>query len=167
MRYTKGWILCILAALLCACAPEADQVAPAVAKLALRDGVYVGYEGIENLSPEEDPDAFWYYRSELRASGPDVRLEQSPRVLSRGHVTASASDGGFHVFEGRVEQVGARTILRMRKISCDYCAVLVDDPLPSRIEREYVLRFVADGSFELDRVIYSTTPNPKLEPAQP
>jgi hypothetical protein len=85
--------------------------------------------------------------------------------LSRGEVISSASDGGFPVYEGALETVGGRMVVRLRKISCDYCGIPVDDPLPSRIEREYIVRFIADGSFELDRVVYSTKPNPKLEHA--
>jgi hypothetical protein len=131
----------------------------------LNDGTYVGYEAMANVSPEEDPDAFWYHRSVLRVAGDAVTIEQFPMYLSRGEVISSASDGGFPVYGGTVERVGGRTLVRLRKISCDYCGIPVDEPLPSRIEREYIVRFIADGSFELDRVVYGTKPNPKLEHA--
>jgi hypothetical protein len=142
--------------LACGCGPSPSM---------LKDGTYIGYEPMANISPEEDPDAFWYHRSVLRVAGHAVTIEQFPMYLSRGEVISSASDGGFPVYEGTVERVGGRTLVRLRKISCDYCGIPVDDPLPSRIEREYIVRFIADGSFEFDRVVYSTKPNPKLEHA--
>lgn len=153
-----------LAGVIVGCAPTPPLDSTSVSSVPLKDGVYIGYEGMSNLSPEEDPNAYWYHRNVFRVTGFSVRLEQSPMYRSRGAVVSSSSDGGFPMFEGRIEQVGARTIVRLRKMRCDYCAELLDDPLPSRIEREYVLRFMPDGSFEMDRVIYDTKPNPSLEP---
>lgn len=155
-RSKLRWTLCscVLFVLASGCAPSAPTI---------KDGVYVGYEGMANVSPEQDPDAFWYHKSVLHVSAGKARIEQFPMYLSRGEVISSASDGGFPVFDGTVERIGGRTLVRLRKISCDYCGIPRDDPLPSRIEREYIVRFMPDGSFELDRVVYSTKPNPRLE----
>ncbi len=129
----------------------------------LTDGVYYGYEFTCNLSQSENPEASWYYANVLHVHQASVSLTKSPRYISHDSVIASVSDGGFPVFDGKVEQLEKRTLVRLRKVSCDYCLVLPDDPLPSKIEREYVVRFLNDGSFELDGVIYRTQKNPKLE----
>lgn len=144
----------VLSVVICACVPA---VSP------LKDGEYYGYEFMCNLSPSEDPDASWYYSNVLSIKQGVVSLRKAPTYLSRGSVVASVSDGGFPEFDGRIDVAGRRTIVRLRKVSCDYCLVLLNDPLPSKIEREYVIRFIGDGSFELDRVVYRAQPDPELE----
>lgn len=151
IRY--GFIMSILVAL-CSCTPLSPR---------LTDGEYYGYEFTCNLSKSEDPEASWYYANVLRVHQGSVSLAKSPKYVSHGSVIASASDGGFPVFDGKVEQLDKRTLVRLRKVSCDYCLIPLDDPLPSKINREYVVRFLNDGSFELDGVIYRTQKNPKLE----
>ena len=125
------------------------------------NGVYYGYESIANLSPE-DPDAYWYRENELTVNNGMVRIEGHPRTSINGEVFASASDGGFPVFEGSIEQAAGRTMVSLRKASCDYCGDSVDDPLPSKKRREYVVFFEPDGAFELDRVTYRLQPNARL-----
>ena len=149
------WLLPLSVLLLGGCA-KLDVV--------LADGEYFGYEPMDNLSPEEDPAAFWFHASVLRVAGDRITIKQRPRRRSHGEVTSSASDGGFPEYEGKIEILGRRTIVRLRKISCDYCGVPIDDPLPSKIEREYVVRFITNSSFELDRVVYDVERNPSLEP---
>jgi hypothetical protein len=148
-----GFIMSILVAL-CSCAPLSPR---------LIDGAYYGYEFTCNLSQSEDPEASWYYANVLHIHQSSASLAKSPRYISKGAVIASVSDGGFPSFDGMVKQLEKRTLVRLRKVSCDYCAIPLDDPLPSKIEREYVLRFLNDGSFELDGVIYRAQKNPKLE----
>jgi hypothetical protein len=133
-------------------------------EVVLEDGEYFGYEPMENLSPEEDPSAFWFHASVLRVAGNRITMKQRPRCKSHGEVTSSASDGGFPEYEGKIELLGGRTIAHLRKVACDYCGVAIDEPLPSKIEREYVVRFISKGSFELDRIIYNVERNPSLEP---
>jgi hypothetical protein len=127
----------------------------------IADGTYYGYESMANLSPE-DPDAYWYHENEFTVEGGRVHVEGHPRTLVNGQVFASASDGGFPVLEGSIEQVAGRTLVALRKISCDYCGNLVDDPLPSKKRREYVVFFEPDGAFEVDRVMYRLEPNVRL-----
>ena len=129
----------------------------------LKDGEYYGYQFISNLSPEEDPYAAWFYAGILNVRGGSVTLKQFPRYVSHDKLTFSASDGGFPEYDGHVELVGDRTIVALRKVACDYCGVPVDDPLPSKIVREYIVRFVSDGSFELNGVMYSAQKNSRLE----
>jgi hypothetical protein len=128
----------------------------------LKDGKYFGYESLPNLSLREGPESIRYYTCILQISNGKVTLNQSPTQLVKGKVYASASDGGFPKYDGEITVLGKRTLVSLRKTSCDYCE-RSDDPLPSKIEREYVIRFIGDGSFELNGVIYSTKPDPKLE----
>jgi hypothetical protein len=148
-----GFIVSILVAL-CSCTPLSSR---------LTDGNYYGYEFTCNLSQSDDPEASWYYANVLHVHRGSVALSKSPRHISKGSVIASVSDGGFPSFDGVVEQLEKRTLVRLRKVSCDYCLIPLDDSLPSKIEREYVVRFLNDGSFELDGVIYRAQKNPKLE----
>jgi hypothetical protein len=148
-------VLVLFAALsICSCAPKESP---------LKDGEYFGYEFFGNLSPEEDPHAQWYYAGILTIHGGVVSLKQFPRYISHDKVISSASDGGFPEYEGNIEVVGNRVIVSLRKVACDYCGIPVDDPLPSKIAREYVVRIIKDGTFELNRVVYSSQRNRNLE----
>jgi hypothetical protein len=151
--YKHVFIISVLVAL-CSCTPLSSR---------LTDGDYYGYEFTCNLSQSEDLEVSWYYANVLHVHRGSVALSKSPRYISHGSVIASVSDGGFPAFDGRVEELGKRTLVRLRKVSCDYCLIPLDDPLPSKIEREYVVRFLNDGSFELDGIIYHAQKNPKLE----
>jgi hypothetical protein len=145
----------VFAAVLAVVAVGCDR-APTIA-----DGLYYGYEPMANLSPD-DPGAYWYRENEFTVDNGRVHLEGYPRTLINGQVFASASDGGFPVFEGSLEQVAGRTLVSLRKVSCDYCGELVDDPLPSRKVREYIVFFEPTGAFEVDRVTYHLEPNTRL-----
>jgi len=126
----------------------------------LKDGFYFGYEPLPNLSPG-DPDAEWYYENNLFVKGGHIKLEKFPKTKIKGEVFSSASDGAFPVFEGKVFSYEERVIVSLRKMSCDYCRTESNDPLPSKIVREYVVRFIGADSFELDHVTYSTQPDPE------
>ena len=123
---------------------------------AVSDGVYYGHEARSNVSPDE-PEAVWFNENVLTIRAGSVRLEKAPRYLLEGRVFSSASDGGFRTFEGAIEQLGGRTIVGLRQLTCDYCEPPPGDgPLPSTRVREYVVLFNEDGTFELDHVRYST-----------
>ena len=153
----KSYIVCLafLAGMFCSLTCFAAE------QEKLKDGVYFGYKYLPNLSPG-DPDAEWYYECDLFVKGGHIKLAKFPRTKIKGEVFASASDGAFPVYEGLVEADEKRTIVSLRKISCDYCMIEKDDPLPSKIVREYVLRFISADSFELDNVTYTTNPDPEL-----
>ena len=127
----------------------------------MQDGVYFGYENLPNLSPG-DPDAEWYYEHHLFVKDGHIRLKLLPTIKIKNEVFSSSSDGGFPVYEGVLEADEKRAIVSLRKISCDYCRIEKDDPLPSKIVREYVVRFISEGSFELDNLTYTTKPDPEL-----
>jgi len=125
-------------------------------------GTYYGYDTLPNLSPEEDPYAYWFYAVKLVVNGTSVRVTKRPRYLSKEEVLTSASDGGFPVLEGTVGQVGSRTIIALRQISCDYCESPPNDPLSPEREREYVLLFASPNEFEFDRMRFRRTEDPRL-----
>lgn len=132
--------------------------------VSLPDGEYYGYEPMCNLSPQADPDAYWYHANVLTVHGTELHIEKAPRYLSKGKVIASASDGGFYTYEGTIELVtGKRILVRLREVSCDYCAVRVDDPLPSKKTSEYILAIESSLFFELDHVRYSSKRDPSLD----
>lgn len=135
----------------------------ATAKPPLPDGEFFGYEFLPNRGENEGPGDYRFYSCVLRIKNGAVMLKKFPRQMIEGKVWSSSSDGGFPVFEGNIIEVGDRTLISLRKVSCDYCAVSKRDPLPSKIIREYVLRFESQTSFELDRIIYSNKPDLKLE----
>jgi hypothetical protein len=81
-------------------------------------GTHYGYDSLSNLSPEEDPYAYW--------------------------------------------QVGDRTVVAPRQVSCDYCGVAPNDPLSPAREHEYVVLFANAEGFEIDRMRFKRSENPKL-----
>jgi hypothetical protein len=127
----------------------------------IADGTYYGYESMDNLSPDQ-PEAHWYHENVLTVRGQTIRIEKYPRWLVDDNVRFSASDGGFYTFEGSMEAVAGRTLVKLRLAKCDYCAIDVGDSLPSKRTREYVVTYERDGSFELDRVRYRREADSKL-----
>jgi hypothetical protein len=123
------------------------------------DGTYYGYESRSSVSPDE-PDAVWFNENVLTVDAGEVRLEKAPRYLLDGKIWASASDGGFRTFDGSIQTLGGRTLVGLRQLACDYCEPPPGDgPLPSKRIREYVVLSNDDGTFELDRVLYSADRN--------
>ncbi len=124
-------------------------------------GTYYGYEFINSLSPWE-PESIWYYEKEMTVDKNKVTLTRSTLTKIKGKVWSSETDaGGLHVYEGAIKTSGERVIIGLRLISCAFCPERSDDPLPSKIQREYIVRFISQDSFELDGVIYKNTPDPK------
>jgi hypothetical protein len=125
----------------------------------ISDGTYYGFELRTSASPDI-PDAVWFNENVLTVQAGNVRLEKSPRYLLHGSVFASASDGGFRTFDGSVRDLGGRTLVALRQLTCDYCEPPPGDgPLPSRRSREYIALPNEDGTFELDHVRYSRDKN--------
>jgi hypothetical protein len=125
------------------------------------DGTYYGYQPMPNLSPDEDPHAYWYHANVMTIRGARLEMKNSPVYESHGKMIWSASDGGFYRYEGTIETLGARLLFRVRGIDCDYCGIRAD--LFERTD-EYVARVNADGSFEVDHVTYRATPDPRFQP---
>ena len=134
----------VVAALLATCHAE---------RPAIPDGTYYGYELMANLTPDQ-PEACWFHENVLTVAGPTIRIATSPYFQVGKEISSSASDGGFYTFEGSQSQLSGRTLVTLRQVNCDYCAIRVNNPVPSQV-REYVVAFGDAGAFELNRVTYS------------
>jgi hypothetical protein len=151
-RHIAASILAVAASVLASCEVPSQKLS----------GTYYGYDSLPNLSPEEDPYAYWFYAVTLVVEGTSVRVTKRPRYLSKGKIIYSASDGGFPVLEGTLKQVGDRTVIALHQVSCDYCGVPLDDPLSVEKEHEYIVLFASGEEFEVDRMRFKRSENPKL-----
>jgi hypothetical protein len=109
------WIVCV-----CLCWASS-------ARSAELDGLWLGYEPIPNISPDEKG-ARWFYENRLSVSNGVVRLEKLPvwRKGKKKDLIYSASDGAFPTFQGRLEIRGGATVATLEIQSCDYCGEVRD-----------------------------------------
>ena len=125
------------------------------------EGTYFAYSPLPNLTPDE-PDNYWYHECELVLRENLLQLEMSPRVLKDGEVIASASDGGFYSYEGKLIVDGNDVVARIAQVGCDYCARSLDGTPYSHFDAEHIVRQDSDGSFVIGDLSFEHERDPRL-----
>ncbi len=125
-------------------------------------GRYRGMEKMENLNPEKKK-ARWFHENTLVIDNDKIRLAGQPVEVIGKEKTYSASDGGFPVYEGTVEQTEdhstTRAYVHWESKKCDYCMIVGTIrtlQAPSSEEKEPRLELIAlpNGTLRLNGVIY-------------
>jgi hypothetical protein len=131
------------------------------------NGLWLGYERMPEMRPEQKGDR-WYYENRLSIADDVVRLEKLPVFRRKGRLMYSASDGAFPVFRGQLALRGGATVAVLEIESCDYCGQLADGAAAGRqawsvrhhdTERQgepkdYPIHIVSDHSITLDSVAF-------------
>ena len=154
----KGILRCLAVTAGLVCAAQA-------ARGAIPDGRYYGYEPGPNLSPDQ-PKACWFHENTMTVTGEAIRVETSPMTQVGSKIMSSASDGGFYSYEGTQEDVGSKTVVRLRLMACDYCGINVRDPLPSKTIHEYTAVFGKGERVEINGVAYGRARKPTCHPGR-
>ena len=131
------------------------------------NGLWIGFERMSEMPPEQKGDR-WYYENHLTIADGAVRLEKMPVFRRKGRLVYSASEGAFPVFRGQLALRGGVTVAVLEIESCDYCGEIADGAAAGReawsvrhhgIERQgepknYPIRILTEHSFTLDKVTF-------------
>jgi len=148
IRTTFSWLLLLVIIPISACNPT----------VTLPDGTYYGYKSMCSLDLD-NPTQEWFHEHILTIKGSQVSIDTFPGFIRDGEAVSSASDGAFFSYQGKLSTIQGRPVVALRLMSCDYCGVPVDDPLPSKKIYEFIIRPAPDRSFELDHVTYRLLPD--------
>jgi hypothetical protein len=119
-------VAALLVTLLISCSTD-------LARSAEMEGLWLGYEPIPNISPNEK-DALWFYENRLTVLDGVVRLDKLPvwKRLKDKRLTYSAADGAYPSFKGRLDFRDGGAVARLEIVSCDYCGEIRDSTSPER-----------------------------------
>jgi hypothetical protein len=118
----------------------------------LIEGTYIGWKPLEDLTPDVPGDS-WFRVHRLTLKGKELTIEASPKIIEKGKVWSSSSDGGFLTYKGMIYEKEGVTRVKLRVVHSDYLGI----PKGGWPELDHEIKELTKVSFIIDTVTYTLT----------